>query len=305
MEKQELNFTGVFPIKDILNDHPRGSIFEFVRWQNIINARLPTSDYTITSLGARIAIENLQLIYYLPDLWRVPADQLPQTDPEINTETEMLLDYSEFQRSYTPVTGHAIEVQLMEFAPPSTWRPVARKWFYNTGLENSLNLIYPWLTDGQVAIQGIDSVLGIAVTRYPESLNLSNSYIRLRGTFSISVDYYISPLVKQYEENSGSILLGLTPERILFTRNNRVGLILTNNSTDPIYFKFSNTGTANTDSPTLKPKGSLILMNGLFKKSDIDKADLFEPFAPFANTFALNVLGTKTNQRISWQEFYG
>ncbi|MFM6453997.1 MAG: hypothetical protein ACKPH7_19560, partial [Planktothrix sp.] len=138
--------------------------FELINFKGIFEDLKPAGSIHPTF---SIALETLQLISYLPGLFK--PHKLPDYDEDLIPLLKRQTEDLEWMAEFNPVTNYALEITLFEsfFIGNnwSSWQPIARKWLYNQQTEYYLDLINPFLTSKKQSDIGDPNYkLGVAIT---------------------------------------------------------------------------------------------------------------------------------------------
>lgn len=311
----ERAFTGRVPIVSLDNSSPANQVFELINFKEIFENLKPTGAVNTT---LSVAIECLQLISYLPGLFR--PHKLPEYDEDLTPLLKRQTQDLEWMGEFNPVTNYALEITLFEsyYANNNwgTWQPIARKWLYNQQTEYYLDLINPFLSNKkQSDIGGNNYKLGVAITQKPtqQTSFASNNYLRFRIAYSGIISYEQGSVSKVLEKTSNSLIsIPLnTPEKILNNRPTRKIIFLQNTGESVIYFNFDYNLIGLT-SPYLLPGETLSYESGSFKWSGSGK-EFLPPLAEYLIQDAVYIFcqgkdkeGKSVNKNsVAWIEFYG
>lgn len=310
----ERAFTGRVPIVSLDNSSPANQVFELINFKEIFENLKPTGAVNAT---LSVAIECLQLISYLPGLFR--PHKLPEYDEDLTPLLKRQTQDLEWMGEFNPVTNYALEITLFESYYANNnwgiWQPIARKWLYNQQTEYYLDLINPFLSNKkQSDIGGNNYRLGVAITQKPtqQTSFASNNYLRFRIAYSGIISYEQGSVSKVLEKTSNSLnpIPLNTPEKILNNRPTRKIIFLQNTGESVIYFNFDYNLIGLT-SPYLLPGETLSYESGSFKWSGSGK-EFLPPLAEYLIQDAVYIFcqgkdkegkSVKKNS-VAWIEFY-
>lgn len=263
----ERAFTGRIPLITLDNDTPINQVVTVIDYAEVLNRVKPSSAINVS---LSVALEQLQLISYLPGLYR--PYRLPEYDEDLTPLIKRQAEDLEWMAEFNPTTGNAIEISLFEKFNNSTWQAIARKWLYNQQIEYYLDLINPFLNSKKASDIGDSTyALGIAITQKPTSqtVNGVNNYIRIRGAYSGIITYEQKPeaattnILHKVSNSLNPIPLNTT-YLILDSDSRRKILYFQNTGLSIVYFNFDqyfcNPGT----SPFLIPGETLTYEAGNF-----------------------------------------
>lgn len=306
----ERAFTGRIPLIILDNDTPPNEVITLIDYGEVLNKHKPSTAVNIT---LSVALEQLQLISYLPGLFK--PSRLPEYDEDLTPLLKQQKEDIEWLAEFNPSTQMAVEVTLFEkFNNSDPWLSIARKWLYNQEIEYYLDLINPFLNSQKTAdIGDINYKLGIAITRKPETqtVKAANNYIRIRGAYSGIITYEQQEPVKRLDKTTSNRLLDINSPHQVFGQNSKRKLFyLQNTGKSIVYFNFDS-DLINNFSPFLLPGETLTFEGGIFKYSGNNK-EFFPPLAEYLINDGLWVLtegkdfeGKAVNKHsISWIDFY-
>lgn len=303
----ERAFTGRCPTVIFDNDTPINQVSEIINYRDIFNKVKPANSFNPT---LSIALETLQLISYLPGLYK--PHKLPEYDEDLTPLLQRQTQDLEWMAEFSPSTQYAIEISIFEsFYNNSTWgqwRPVARKWLYNQGTEYYLDLISPFLSDTRKSdIGDINYRLGVAITKKPTQLTAKavDNYIRIRCAYSGIITYEQPPQSKNLTRNSGSRLLTVDSSIDVLSYNpNRKILYLQNTGKSVVYYNFGDSIST--------PENCLYLLPNESLSYEGDKVDKRLPLTEYLINEPLHIFTegknaegeTVTINKVSFIEFY-
>lgn len=312
----ERAFTGRCPTIRLDNNTPINTVVEIINYKEVFEKIKPANAINPT---LSIAIETLQLISYLPGIFK--PHTLPEYDEDLIPLLKRQSEDLEWMAEFNPATDYAMEVTIFEsFYSENqwqSWQAVARKWLYNQGTEYYLDLINPFLTNiRQSDIGDSQYRLGIAVTQKPtkQTAKANENYIRMRVSYSGIVTYELKPpenLRKTLNKTTGNESLVINQSfRVVNANPNRKILYLQNTGKSIVYFNFDS-NLINANSPYLLPGETLNYESGLFKYSG-NNNQFFPPLAEYLILDGLWVLTegkdaeTKSTNKnsVAWIEFY-
>lgn len=311
----ERAFTGRVPIVSLDNSSPANQVFELINFKEIFENLKPTGAVNAT---LSVAIECLQLISYLPGLFR--PHKLPEYDEDLTPLLKRQTQDLEWMGEFNPVTNYALEITLFESYYANNnwgiWQPIARKWLYNQQTEYYLDLINPFLSNKkQSDIGGNNYRLGVAITQKPtqQTSFASNNYLRFRIAYSGIISYEQGSVSKVLEKNSSSLnpIPLNTRKIILNNRPTRKIIFLQNTGESVVYFNFDY-DLIDLTSPYLLPGETLSYESGSFKWSGGGK-EFLPPLAEYLIQDAIYIFcqgkdkeGKSVNKNsVAWIEFYG
>lgn len=267
----ERAFTGRVPVVSLNNDSPVNQIFELINFKGIFEDLKPAGSIHPTF---SIALETLQLISYLPGLFK--PHKLPDYDEDLIPLLKRQTEDLEWMAEFNPVTNYALEITLFEsfFIGNnwSSWQPIARKWLYNQQTEYYLDLINPFLTSKKQSDIGDPNYkLGVAITQKPtqQTTFANNNYLRFRCAYSGIISYEQGTVTKRLTKSSGNNPnLNLNTAVLTLSPNsqNRKIAYLQNTGLSIVYFNFESY-LVGTLSPYLLPGETLSYESGSFKWS--------------------------------------
>lgn len=265
----ERAFTGRVPILTMTEDYPLNQVFEIINYRDILSKIKPAG---AVNVNLSVALETLQLISYLPGLFR--PNKFPDYDEDLIPLLQKQAEDLQWMAEFNPSTQYALEISLYESWWFDTvwgdWDLIARKWLYNQQTEYYLDLLNPFLTITKNSDIGDPNYkLGIAITQKPtqQTAKANENYIRIRAAYSGIITYEqpgINP--KQLLKNSGSYSfteLNVIASIIDIDRFKRV-IYLQNTGKSIVYFNFDYNLTSSS-SPFLLPGETLTYENGEFK----------------------------------------
>lgn len=263
----ERAFTGRIPLITLDNDTPINQVVTVIDYAEVLNRVKPSSAINVS---LSVALEQLQLISYLPGLYR--PYRLPEYDEDLTPLIKRQTEDLEWMAEFNPTTGNAIEISLFEKFNNSSWQAIARKWLYNQQIEYYLDLINPFLNSKKASDIGDSGYsLGIAVTQKPtyQTVYEANNYIRIRGAYSGIITY------EQRQENNTLIKISdsLNPiplnikYRFLYSESKRKILYFQNTGLSIVYFNFDYNFCNPDTSPFLLPGEFLSYESGTFNWS--------------------------------------
>lgn len=302
----ERAFTGRCPTIELDNDTPVNQVFEIVNYRDIFNKVKPANSIAPT---LSVAIETLQLISYLPGLYK--PHKLPDYDEDLTPLLQQQTQNLEWQAEFSPDTQYALEISIFESFFISnawtTWQPLARKWCYNQGTEYYLDLINPFLSSKkQSDIGDINYKLGLAITKKPsqQTAKAIDNYIRIRCAYSGIITYEQAPQNRILTRNSGSQTLSVnTSNQILPYNSKRKVLYLQNTGKSVIYFNFGDSISTSENCFSLGPNQSLSYEGDKVNKNlPLIEYLITEPLHVFTEGKDKEGLGTAPN-KASFIEF--
>ena len=304
----ERAFTGRCPTVVLNNESPINEVFEIINYQQIFNKVKPQNSINAT---LSVAVETLQLISYLPGLFK--PHKLPDYDEDLTPLLQRQAQDVEWMTEFSPSTQYALEISIFEsfFINNSIWddwRPLARKWLYNQGTEYYLDLIKPFLSDvRQSDVGDINYKLGIAITKKPtqETARAIENYIRIRCAYSGIIAYEQIPQSKTLTRNSGNQILSINNSiELLGYNSKRKVLYLQNTGKSIIYFNFGDSISSAENCFSLAPNQSLSWEGDKVNKNlPLIEYLIFEPLHIFTEGKDKNGENTNFN-KASFIEFY-
>lgn len=144
----------------------------------------------------------------------------PSYDPDIATQTKILLEELNFQNHYNVQTGHAVRVDIFSRElSTEDWSLETSKLLYRTGLHiTNTDLLYPYLTNTNVWLCNPTTELGVQLTS-PESIEFNtDDYLSIKTALVVKSDYDI-PLL--YNNPQVFNLAPNTPVTIINEGNER------------------------------------------------------------------------------------
>ncbi|VXD15994.1 hypothetical protein PL8927_510022 [Planktothrix serta PCC 8927] len=261
----ERAFTGRIPLITLDNDTPVNQVITVIDYADVLNRVKPS---TAINISLSVALEQLQLISYLPGLYR--PYRLPEYDEDLTPLIKQQAEDLAWMAEFNPSTGNAIELSLFEKFNNSSWQAIARKWLYNQQIEYYLDLINPFLNSKKASDIGDSTYcLGIAITQKPsnQTVNEVNNYIRIRGAYSGIITYEqqseLATTLNKYS-NSVNPLPTNTKYRVLSSENRRKILYFQNTGLSIIFFNFDENFCNPDTSPFLLPGETLSYESGTF-----------------------------------------
>ncbi len=244
MEVVSQTFKGVIRPTRIDHRNGNGQLVPIVDWPEIAYRLSPPS---AKNIKFEFTLEYLSINYYLPTLLRIPGNSYPQftaSDKAIQRGLKLV----EFKRSFPPDQNYAVQFLLWHFwkgtteglEHPGFWRQehFERDYLYNSGIENRINLIKPYLvTAGDTVFGDVNYALGISIApRYLQE----GDYLEITGGYSGSISYlWEEPEIVLSEGSSGSVNIGNTPVRVLPTNQKRAVLYVQNAGSTRCYIRFA------------------------------------------------------------------
>ena len=267
----ERAFTGRVPVVSLNNDSPVNQIFELINFKGIFEDLKPAGSIHPTF---SIALETLQLISYLPGLFK--PHKLPDYDEDLIPLLKRQTEDLEWMAEFNPATNYALEITLFEsfFIGNnwSSWQPIARKWLYNQQTEYYLDLINPFLTSKKQSDIGDPNYkIGVAITQKPtqQTTFANNNYLRFRCAYSGIITYEQGTATKQLIKSSGNISINLNTAILILpttTGTKRRIVYLQNTGLSIVYFNFD-INLIGVHCPYLLPGETLSYESGNFKWS--------------------------------------
>lgn len=302
----ERAFTGRVPVISLDNESPINQIFELINFRDIFNSLKPAGAINPT---LSIAIENLQLISYLPGIFR--PHKLPDYDEDLIPLLKKQAEDLQWMSEFNPSTQYALEITLFESFYINNewgrWSALARKWLYNQQTEYYLDLINPFLSKKQSDIGGDNYRLGVAITQKPtqQTAFANNNYLRFRCSYSGILSYEQNPTPKNLNRNSGSQNATINASvQVLIYRQKRKILYFQNTGKSIIYYNFGEPFATSENALFLLPNESLSYEGDKVNKSlPLAEYLINEPLYIF--TEGKNEKGESVNiNKISFIEFY-
>lgn len=232
-----------------------------MRYRDKLADLLPTS-VNIINWTAEIQLNNLEMVYRLPSLPRIPFNAFGE-DVGIDSEAIIMASMSERHRKYNPLSGHALKLSVYEKrgADASDFMPgknIANKYLYNLGVEGYYNLLNPFLASAQFIVQDLDVIWQFQISDKPQDFDPSESYVRIRGDFSATINYEWEHKKVQIEERTTTHDVGTQSIALANPDPNRIGIFISNLSlSDALYFRFTYSSLAfPADAGILLPAGN-------------------------------------------------
>lgn len=311
----ERAFTGRVPVVILDNTTQVNQIIELINFKNIFESLKPIGAINAT---LSIAIETLQMIAYLPGLFK--PHKLPEYDEDLTPLLKQQAENLEWMAEFNPGSNYALEITLFESWFGSTswdgWSPIARKWLYNQQAEYYLDLVNPFLTaKRQTDIGGNNYRLGIAITRKPsqQTTFADENYLRFRVAYSGIVTYeqgIEQKTLQKFSDSLEQITLNQST-RILPLRNNKRHVFYLQNTGKSIIFFNFDENLIGTTSPYLLPGETLSYESGKFEWSGGGN-QFFPPMAQYLIRDGVWIFcegkdkdgKAISKNSVSWIEFY-
>ncbi|HAT75621.1 MAG TPA: hypothetical protein DCS19_01975 [Flavobacterium sp.] len=317
----ERAFTGRVPILRLNNQSPINQVVEIINYQNIFNEIKPTG---ATNVNLSIALETLQLISYLPGLFK--PNKLPDYDEDLIPLLQKQAEDLQWMAEFNPSTQYALEITLFEswFATNNfgsiVWRPwesIARKWLYNQQTEYYLDLINPFLSSTKLSDVGDPNYkLGIAITQKPtqQTAKADDNYIRIRAAYSGIITYEQPAVISNLYKTSDCLnpIPLNSPIEIVNNNLNWKILYFQNTGKSIVYFNFDINLIFPETSPFLLPGETFTFESGKFEWSGGGNQFL-PPLAEYLikDSFYIWCEGKNKDGKaveknsVAWIQFYG
>ncbi|CAD5949971.1 hypothetical protein NO976_02553 [Planktothrix agardhii] len=315
----ERAFTGRVPVVQLNNDAPINQVFEIINYREILSKIKPVG---ATNVNLSIALETLQLISYLPGIFK--PNKLPDYDEDLIPLLQKQAEDLAWMAEFNPSTQYALEITLFESwysgSSWSAWSALARKWLYNQQTEYYLDLINPFLTNTKNSdIGDANYKLGIAITQKPtqQTAKANQNYIRIRTAYSGIITYeqpstVVTAVTLNKQSNSLNPITLNTSIQILYNDYNRKILYLQNTGKSVVYFNFDQNLISPEASPFLLPGETFTFESGEFKWSG-GGIQFLPPMAQYLFQTGLWIYctgkdtdgKTTTKNSIAWMQFLG
>lgn len=314
----ERAFTGRVPVVELNNESPTNQVFEIINYRDIFSKIKPTGAINV---NLSIALETLQLISYLPGLFK--PNKFPDYDEDLIPLLQKQAEDLQWMAEFNPSTQYAMEISLYESWWLNTawggWNLIARKWLYNQQTEYYLDLLNPFLTITKNSdIGDANYRLGIAITQKPtqQTAKANENYVRIRAAYSGIITYEQPVIATSKVLNKASNTLNPIPlnlkHQILYTDFNRRILYLQNTGKSIVYFNFDINLLAPEASPFLLPRETFTFESGKFEWSGGGN-QFIPPMAEYLFQTGVWIFcegkdadgKTVTKNSIAWMQFLG
>lgn len=193
-------------------------------------------DYN-TPLVSLCHLEILTASYKLNGLNK---STLPKYDPDLATQSQILLEELNFQNHYNVETGHAIRLDLYSRdSSDDDWEIETSKLLYKTGLFlTSIDILYPDLVNTNVWICNPTTELGASITASSSVALNDDDFLFIKSGLVIKSDH--EPLITYNHPTTYNVTT--VPQLITVESNKRIMSVhapITNTSS--IFLRFGGT----------------------------------------------------------------
>lgn len=300
MEVVSQTFKGIIPPARIDHINGNGQIISIIDWAKIALNHTP-SGTNIQSIQFEFTLEYLTMTSYIPTAIKIPADSYPKftaADRELQRAAKTV----EFKRSFSPGLNYSIQFLLWHWYE-NGWRQTHfdRDYLYNSGMENRINLINPYLvTSGDTIFGDIRHKLGISIA--PRYLR-EGDFLEVSGGYSGSISYlWEEPEISLNSGQNGGVDINTASVRVLNSNSKRASLYCCNEGQNRVYWQFGTANLTPETSPFLDPCQYLTIEHGKLFTNGGDTHKILGKFANSIVKFSLNAICKTGTSKLVYQE---